>query len=211
MGRLLNNQSTELMLSELISVGQRMYRQQYVVATDGNISIRKPDGSVVITPTGCCLGDLTTDNLIVCNMEGGILSCNGIPSSELPMHLKIYQLRPDVHAIVHAHPVSAVALTLAGLSLSEPYLPEIFMTAGTIPTAPFATPSTEEVAESIADLILNYDSIILDRHGALTIGINLWDAFWKLERLEFAAKVVLAAHQTGKVSTLSPDQIKKIS
>ncbi len=185
-----------------------MYGKQYVVATDGNLSHRLPSEKMLITKSATCKGDLEKEDFVVCGIRDNVN--NNLASSELAMHRTVYKLRPDVNAVIHAHPPYVVALNLTNLSLVEPYLPEIVMTTGSIPTAQFSVPSSQEVANAIEEYICSSDSIILDRHGSLNVGKDLWDAYWKLERMEFAAKTLLLAHQTGTVKQLTEDQLSRL-
>ncbi|NQT34706.1 class II aldolase/adducin family protein [bacterium] len=197
--------------SQIVAIARRMYDKGYVVATDGNISVRLSPDRLLLTPTGICKGDLTEDHLIICDNDGNVrvtqvsLPANGGNAleasrltSETPMHLEVYKRRPDVNAVIHAHPPYTLALNLTGIRLDEYLLPEQSMTLGEVPVAPFAMPSTSQGAEAIRELIEKHDTIILDRHGVLTVGETLAEAFYRLERLEFIAKVTALAHSIGK-------------
>lgn len=203
-----NNSGLELIVRDLIEIGRRMYSRGYVVAIDGNLSHRLPNNKLLITKSGICKGDLKESDFIVCTvLEDGD---NSNASSELPMHRTVNRLRPDVNAVIHAHPPHVVALNIAGLSLSELYLPELAMTVGSVPTAPFSVPSSAEVGTAIEPFIVSSDSIILERHGSLNVGSDIWDAFWKLERMEFAAKTLLLANQVGEVKKLTSEQLRRL-
>ena len=194
---------------DIIAVGRRMYDKGFIIASDGNLSVRMGNDRLLVTCSGVCKGELTPLDLVECDIAGQVIK-GGQPSSEIAMHIMVYQRRPDVQAVVHAHPSSVVAVSLAGLSLMEPYLPEIVMTLGEIPTASFAAPSTDEGAQAVRDLILDHDAIILDRHGSLTVGKTLWDAYWKLEQLDFAARVVIEAKRIGQMKTLTSDELERV-
>lgn len=183
--------------SQIVAIARRMYDKDYVVATDGNISIRLSPDRLLFTPTGICKGDLTEDHLIICDNEGNALEAGRL-TSEAPMHLEVYRQRPDVNAVIHAHPPCILALNLTGIQLDEYLLPEQTMTLGKVPTAPFAMPSTSQGADAIRELITHHDTIILDRHGVLTVGETLTEAFYRLERLEFIAKVTALARSIGE-------------
>jgi L-fuculose-phosphate aldolase len=129
---------------------------------------------------------------------------------ELLMHLEVYRQRPDVGAAIHAHPPITTAITVAGLSLSLPILPEIIATIGIIPTAPYATPSTPRCAEAIRELIREHDALVLDRHGTLTVGETPFDAYIKLEKIEHLAKITFVARLLGKVTTLPLEEVEKL-
>ena len=147
--------------------------------------------------------------------EGGyklLASTNGKGrvSTELAMHLSVYRQRADVAAVVHAHPTVAVGFTVAGQSLAKCVLPEVVCTLGVIPTAPYATPSTDEVVSSISELVSKHDALVMDHHGALTLGTDIWDAFYKLETLEHHAQTLLVAHLLGGAKPLFAGQVQKL-
>ncbi len=194
---------------EIIKVAHKLYDSGFVVATDGNISVKIAPDKFLFTPTGICKGDLTEDDLLVCDGRGRT-SAEGRLTSEAPMHLEAYHRRPDINAVIHAHPPYTVALSLAGISFENNLLPEAIMTLGQVPTAPFAVPSTPEGADVIKGLIENHDVIILDRHGSLTVGKTLTEAYHRLERLEFCAKVTFIARLIGKPQALTDEQIERI-
>ncbi len=194
----------------IIAFGKKAYEKGLVAASDGNISVRLFDDRLMITPSGATLGNLNPDNLIYLDLNGTILQGRKNPSSELPMHLMIYQQRPDVRAIIHTHPQVTTAFSVAGESLSVPVLPEMVIMFDTIPIAPYASPSSIESAEAIEPYIQNHDLIILDHHGVVALGQSLNDAFLKLEKLEHTAKTLLAAKQLGGINPLSPESVAKL-
>ncbi len=196
--------------TEIVATGAKMYSKGFVAATDGNLSVRLDKNRILTTPSGVSKGFLEEKDLIVVDMSGRKLAGNSDPSSELRMHLRIYELRPDVCAVVHAHPPIATALTIAGISLEEPVIPEVVITMGKIPLAPYATPTTQEVPDSLKDLILSHDAILLERHGAVTVGKSLESAYCKLEKLEHCAQIIALAHQLGSVRPLSSSQIDSL-
>jgi len=195
---------------EIVDIGQRTYQRGYVAATDGNISVKMPDGRLLVTPTGICLGEMRPEDLVAVDSDGAVCDPNQHPTSELPTHLEVYGQRPDVGAVIHAHPPLATAFTVAGISLAQCVIPEVVLTMGTIPTARYATPSTEKGREVVRDLIREHDALILDRHGTLTVGSDLINAYRKLEKVEHCAQVTLAARQLGNVRTLPPEEVKRL-
>jgi L-fuculose-phosphate aldolase len=144
------------------------------------------------------------------DLAGRVLTGEGQPTSEIRMHLLAYELRPDISAVVHAHLPYATACTLAGIDLLEPILPEVVITLGGIPTAPYATPGTDEVPEAIRGIIKEYDALLLSRHGAMTVGRDVMDAYNKMEKLEHTARVVLAARLQGPLPPLPPAEVEKL-
>jgi len=195
---------------EIVDIGQRMYRRGYVAATDGNISIKMADERILITPAGVCLGELRPEELVATELGGTVCDQHQRPSSELPMHLEVYGQRPDVGAVIHAHPPLATAFTVAGISLAQCVIPEVVLTMGTIPTTQYATPSTEQGREQVRELIRCHDALILDRHGTLTVGPDLITAYRRLEKVEHAAQVTLAARQLGNVRTLPAEEVRRL-
>lgn len=195
---------------DIIGIAKKVYDKGFVAATDGNISMRVMTDRIMITPSGSCLGNLNVNELVYTDFTGSVLQGNTKPSSELPMHIEIYKHRPDVEAIIHAHPSYSTAFTLSGQTFSEPVLPEIILSLGEIPIAPYATPSSNESVLAIHDLILKHDAIILDHHGAITFGPSLEDAFYKMERLEHSATTLFAAKQLGTLNPLKPADIQKL-
>ena len=202
--------------SEIVRVGQWMYEQGLIVAADGNLSARLGPDCLLITPSGLCKGMLQPDHLIVVDMDGQRVGPSTRanrdlrPTSETPMHLEAYRRRPEINAVVHAHPPLTVALSIAGVSLAECMVPEVIVTLGLIPTTQYATPSSEENARAIRDLIGGHDAIILQRHGTLTVGRDLLDAFFKLQTVEQAARITFYLKQLGGGSPLPPTQVEKL-
>lgn len=202
--------ATELQVKkEIVRICRMLHRKNYLAATDGNVSVRLGD-RVLTTPSGVHKGYMEAEQLITVDLTGQVLAGEGKPTSEIRMHLLAYELRPDVAAVVHAHLPYATACTLAGVSLLEPILPEVVITLGGIPTAPYATPGTAEVPEAIRDFLREYDALLLSRHGAMTVGRDVMDAYNKMEKLEHTARVVLAARLQGQLPPLPPAEVEKL-
>jgi L-fuculose-phosphate aldolase len=195
---------------DMVAVGRLLYEKNLIVATDGNVSIRLPRGRLLSTPSGANKGLMKPADLIITDMKGKKISGPGKPTSELRLHLAIYEARPDVAAVVHAHPPVATAFTVAGVSLADFVIPEAVFTLGSIPTSEYATPASEQGPLVIKKLIHSCDAVILDRHGAVTCGPDVWDAFKKMEKVEHAALVNWYARQLGKVKVLPPDEVEKL-
>jgi L-fuculose-phosphate aldolase len=194
---------------EIVRICGMLHRKNYLAATDGNVSVRLGD-RLLTTPSGVHKGYMAADQVITVDLAGNVLEGEGRPTSEIRMHLLAYELRPDVAAVVHAHLPYATACTLAGISLLEPILPEVVITLGGIPTTPYATPGTEEVPEAIREFIQGFDALLLSRHGAMTVGRDVMDAYNKMEKLEHTARVVLAARLQGPVPPLPPAEVEKL-
>lgn len=203
----------------MIEIGKLMHQKGFVAAADGNLSIRLDRERVLVTPSGFSKGFLDVEQLLVVDMTGAKISPSFgkgrdlKPSSEIRIHLECYRQRADVHAVIHAHPPMTIACTLAGVSLAKCVLPEVLYDLGTIPTAPYATPASPEGPIVVRELVKQYDALVLDRHGTVTVGATLWEAYMRLERVEHSAQVTLAAQQTlrAPVDSLPDSAIEKLA
>ncbi len=209
---------TEFALREdIIRIGKLMHQKNFVAAADGNLSVRLDSSRLLVTPSGFSKGFLNADQLLIVDLEGSKVGANLgaarelAPSSEIRLHLECYRQRSDVRAVIHAHPPYAIACTLAGLSLAKCTLPEVVYDLGTIPTAPYATPASPEGPEMIRALIPQFDALMLDRHGSVTVGKDLWEAYMRLERVEHSAQVTLAANTIQPVQPLPGEAIQKLA
>jgi L-fuculose-phosphate aldolase len=195
----------------IVAIGRRLYERGYIVATDGNLSVRLPESSrILTTPTGVCKGFLTPEMLVVVDAEGRKLEGELSPSSELPMHLEIYRQRPDVHAVVHAHPPCGTGFAAAGLSLEKPLVSEVVLTLGCIPLAGYGTPSTHELVAAIAPYVPHYNALLLANHGAVTYGPDLETAYFRMETLEHFARITLVAKLLGREQPLPAEAVQKL-
>ncbi len=193
--------------ADVVRVGRLMYEKNLAVAADGNISLKVSENELLTTPSGLCKGLLTEDDLVVTDREGNLRHGSGKPSSELRLHRAIYDARPDVGAVIHAHPPFATAFTIAGVSMAAPVLPEVVFTLGSIVTSRYATPASGQGPEVIRELIESHDAILLDHHGAVTCGVDIWDAYKKMEKVEHAAQTLLWARLLGKVQQLPAAEV----
>ena len=182
---------------DLVGVCRRMYARGLIAATDGNVSCRAGTDRLLVTPSGSAKGELQPRDLLLTDLGGHVLEGTGRPSSEIHMHLAVYEARPDVEAVVHAHPPMLTAFTLARLPFVAEALPEVWLTIGPVATAPYATPSTAEVAAAITPFIPDHQAMLLERHGSLTLGKNLREAYLRLEKLEHAAHTLFYAQLLG--------------
>ena len=194
----------------ICEIGKLCYARGYIVAADGNISARLTDGTIVVTPTGAMKGFLSPENLAKVDMQGKPVDNGPRASSEIGIHLVSYHERPDMKAVLHCHPPHAVAMTIAGIDLQTPIIPEIIVTIGGIPTAPYGTPGTPELPESIRKIVKCSDTLVMQNHGSVTLGANLLDAYKKLDMLEHTAKILWLAHCVGKVNALPPEAVQKL-
>ena len=203
---------------EICRIGKLMYGKGMVDATAGNISARLDSGDILLTPSGSALGFLQTEDLIIVNLDGERVDAPTAanahlrPTSESAMHLECYRQRDDVMGVVHAHPPTAVALTLAGVDLAKQCLiPEMVVLLGLVPTAPYSTPSSDENRAAITALICEHDAILLSNHGSLTVAKDLWNAYLLLETLEHSADIIHRALQlTHELVGIPPEQVGKL-
>lgn len=196
--------------AEIVEAGRRLYQRGLVGGAEGNISVRLDPTRVLATPSGVSKGFLAPASLVVTDMTGRRLAGAGRPSSELKMHLKIYQLRSDVTAIVHAHPPIATGFAIAGQSLNECVVPEIIATLGWVPIVPYGTPSTDELAEQLSPYVRAHDALLLANHGAVAYGRSLAVSINVMESLEQAARSLLVAHLLGNVNRLSREEVDRL-
>lgn len=189
---------------EIIKVCRRLDTKELISASDGNVSCRTGDGRLLVTPGGVLKGDMEPDDLVLTDMDGNLLEGSRKPSSEIRMHLQVYRNRPDVLGIVHAHPPMIVAFTLAGFPFNAKVLPEVWLMLGNVPLAPYATPSTAKVPESIAPYVEKSRAILLKRHGAVTFGRTVTEACMRMEKLEHAARIIYHASILEERKTPTP-------
>ncbi|MBW2524740.1 MAG: class II aldolase/adducin family protein [Deltaproteobacteria bacterium] len=195
---------------QLIQISRLCYERRLLVALDGNLSVRLDGELLLCTPAGCHKGLLTDAELLVVDRRGQVVRGRGQPTSEMAMHLACYRERPDVEAVVHAHPPVATAFTIAGVSLARCVLPEVVLTLGTVPTLEYDTTGTAALAERVGQAMGAHDAVMLDRHGAVCVGPSLLDAFCKLETMEHMAQVMKAAVELGGIRDLPCDEAAKL-
>ena len=190
-------QSSFEIKKEICDIGKRIYDHGFVAANDGNISVKVGPNEYYCTPTGVSKGFMTPDMIIKIDGQGNKVDGKLNPSSEIKMHMRVYQERPDANAVVHAHPPVATAFTVAGVELDQYILPEAILTIGHVPTCDYGMPSTMEIPESLMPYIQKHDAFLLKNHGALTVGNTLQRACFTMEEVEFNAKINLYARQIG--------------
>ena len=195
---------------EICEVGHKLWAKGFVAANDGNISVKISENEYYCTPTGVSKGDLTPDMIIKVDKDGKKLEGKLNPSSEIKMHMRVYRERPDVTAVVHAHPPVATAFTVADIDLDQYILPEAVLTIGNVPTCDYGTPSTMEIPDSLDPYLQKHDAFLLRNHGALTVGCTLQKAFFVMEEVEFNAVICKHAMDLGAVHEISNDQLKKL-
>ena len=195
---------------EICEVGLKLWQKGFVAANDGNISVKISDNEYYCTPTGVSKASLTPDMIIKVDRDGKKLEGKLNPSSEIKMHMRVYRERPDVNAVVHAHPPVATAFTVADIDLDQYVLPEAVLTIGAVPTCDYGTPSTMEIPDSLDPYLQDHDAFLLRNHGALTVGCNLTKAFFVMEEVEFNAVICKHAMDLGAVHEISRDQLAKL-
>jgi L-fuculose-phosphate aldolase len=194
--------------SRILSAAEYVTAHRGAVGADARA--RLADGTLLVTPSGVSKGGLAPQELLVVDLEGRVVRGEGRPSTELRMHLAALAARPDAGAAVHAHPITAVALTVAGLPPPNDLVPEAAVTLGEVALAPFATPGTDEVPASLAPLLASHDVVLLERHGALALGRTLGEAFDRIETLERVARIALVARLLGRAEPLPAAAIEKV-
>ncbi|WP_295744322.1 class II aldolase/adducin family protein [uncultured Oscillibacter sp.] len=196
----------ESVREEICGVCRLLYERGYVVSNDGNVSVRVEDGKILITPSGVGKGRMTPDMLVLCDLEGVILEGDRPPSSESKMHLMIYRERPDVRAVVHAHPPFSTARAVCRRPLTERYLTEMVLSLGEVPVTEFAMLSTDEVPDSIRPFVHTHNAVLLAGHGSLAWGPTLLTAFDRLEVVEQTARIHFLVDRMGGGVELTPQQ-----
>jgi L-fuculose-phosphate aldolase len=203
--------STESALrADVVEVGRRMYARGYTASNDGNISVRLDAHRLLMTPKSVCKGFMTPDMMCITDLDGRKLQGDRDPSSEMLMHLEVYRQRADVRAVVHAHPPTATGFAVAGIPLDRAVLAEVLTTLGSVPIAAYATPSTRELPDAVRQYIKAHDGMLLANHGALTVGGDLFDAYYKMETIEHFARISLVARMLGRENVLSREEVTRL-
>ncbi len=196
--------------ADIVEVGRRLYARGYTASNDGNISVRLDEGRLLMTPTGVCKGFMSPEMMCITDLEGRKLQGERSPSSEIQMHLEVYRRRPDAVAVVHAHPPIATGFAVAGIPLDRAVLAEVVTTLGSVPIAEYATPSTKELPEAVRQYVQAHDGMLLANHGALTLGKDLFSAYYKMETIEHFARISLVARQLGGERILSREEVVRL-
>src|SRR4029078_4440454 len=187
-----------------------IYEKQYVAAMDGNISVRLPDGNIMCTPTRCNKGFVRPEDMVVIDISGNKVSGPRKPSSEMAMHLLIYEMRSDAQAVVHAHPPCATAYAAAGIPLNKALISEVVLALGCIPLAEYGTPGTPELTDQLRPFVKNFDALMMANHGVVTYGTNLEDAFNRMDTVEHFAKISIYTKILGRERLLSNEDVDKL-
>jgi L-fuculose-phosphate aldolase len=196
--------------ADIVEIGRRLYARGYTASNDGNISVRLDPARLLMTPKSVCKGFMTPEMMCITDLEGRKLAGERDPSSEMLMHLEVYRQRPDANAVVHAHPPIATGFAVAGIPLDRAVLAEVVTTLGSVPIAEYATPSTTELPEAVRKYVKAHDGMLLANHGALTIGSDLYAAYYKMETIEHFAKISLVARLLGGERLLSREEVARL-
>ena len=200
----------EQLRADIVEAGRRMNARGYVASNDGNISVRLDETRLLTTPKSVPKGFMTPDMMVIVNYEGEKLAGDRNPSSELPMHLEVYRNRPDVNAVVHAHPPIATGFAVAGIPLTKAVLAEVITTLGSIPIAEYGTPSTAELPAAVRKYIKAHDGMLLANHGAVTCGTDVLSAYYKMETIEHFAKISFVARMLGNENLISKSEVERL-
>jgi L-fuculose-phosphate aldolase len=193
---------------DIVEVGRRLYAKGFIAGAEGNVSVREGE-RLYVTPGGACKGFLRPEDVVVTDLEGRAVA-GARATSEILMHAAVYRRRPDVRAVVHAHPPTATGFAVAGLPLDRPVLAEPVVTLGPVPVVPFGTPSTSDLADHVAAAIGSAHALLLANHGALAVGETLWRAWERMETLEQFARIALVARLLGGQTELTPEAVARL-
>jgi len=200
----------EQLRRELVRFSRWLSRLGFTPGTSGNLSVRLDEERLLMTPTGISKGLVTAADMVIVDLRGRLLAGTRNVTSEVGMHLAVYEGRPDVAAVVHAHPATATAFACSKRALNEMLCQEAVMTLGCVPLARYATTGTQEVAESLGPYLATHDAVLLENHGAVSYGSTLLEAFMRMETVEHLAHVALVAHQLGSARPLLAEQVKQL-
>jgi len=195
---------------EIVRYGRMLHDRGFVAAMDGNLSVRLKHGCILVTPTCVSKGAMRPADLVIVDLDGQHVAGRRNVTSEIGMHLLIYRMRPDIQAIVHAHPPTATGFAAAGLPLNEPLVCEVVMGLGSIPLARYGTPGTSELAQTLEPYVSHYDAILMSNHGVVAYGDTLEHAYMKMETVEHFAQIALVTHLLGRQQPLQEGEIEKL-
>jgi L-fuculose-phosphate aldolase len=210
MGETVTDRSEQQLRADIVEVGRRLYARGYTASNDGNISVRLDGGRLLMTPKSVCKGFMSVEMMCITDLDGKKLAGERDPSSEMQMHLEVYRHRPEVKAVVHAHPPIATGFAVAGIPLDRAVLAEVVTTLGSVPIAEYATPSTKELPDAVRKYVKAHDGMLLANHGALTLGGDVFAAYYKMETIEHFAKISLVARLLGGERLLSREEVTRL-
>jgi len=196
--------------ADIVEVGRRLYARGYTASNDGNISARLDDRQLLVTPANVCKGFMNGQMMVITDLDGKKIAGERNPSSEIQMHLEVYRQRPEIQAVVHAHPPVATAFAVAGIPLDRAVLAVVVTTLGSVPIAEYATPSTKELPEAVRKYVKAHDGMLLANHGALTLGSDVFAAYYKMETIEHFANISFVARMLGGERLLSREEVIRL-
>lgn len=195
---------------DIVRICRLVYEKGWVAANDGNVSIRLENGSILCTPTAVSKGLVKEDDLIICDCAGNKIEGRLERTSEIAMHNTIYTMRSDVHAVVHAHPPVATGFATAGRALDKALLPEVIVSLGAVPLASYGLPGTPALTNGMLPLIPNYDALLMENHGCVSYGPDVWQAFYRMEIVEHFARITFVAEMLGGARPLPRQEVEKL-
>lgn len=195
----------------IVQVCRRLYERGLIAGPDGNVSARLGPNSILVTPSGMSKVDVTVDDLVEVTLEGDRVRGDRLPSSEVAVHLRLYARRPDVQAVVHAHPPVATGFAVAGEPIADNVLPELICQVGQVALVPYATPGTAALAECFDPYLAAHDAFLMMNHGAVTVGSSLVSAHQRMESLEHAARIIVTARLLGRVNELTAASVAELA
>jgi L-fuculose-phosphate aldolase len=193
---------------QIVVVCRRLYDRGLIAGPDGNVSVRISRDHILVTPRGFSKAEVEEHDLVLMTLDGNRIGGRHEASSEVAMHLAAYRARPDIGAVVHAHPPVATAFAVAGLGLPGDVLPELALQVGEVPLVPYGTPGTEALPESMNPWLPNHDAFLLANHGATTLGRTLAEAHQRMESVEHCANILLTARLLGRVNALGAEDVR---
>lgn len=204
--------NVEQLRHDIVEVGRRLWTRGFVASNDGNISVRIGPDRLLMTPASVSKGFMSAEMMVITDLNGRLIegAPGRKPSSEILMHLAAYRQRPDVGAVVHAHPPLSTGFAVAGIPLDRAVLAEVVTTLGSIPIAEYGTPSTPELAATVEPYLKSHDGLLLANHGALALGQDLFAAYYKMETIEHFARISLVARMLGREHLLSRDEVLRL-
>jgi L-fuculose-phosphate aldolase len=195
---------------EIVRYGRMLHQRGFVAAMDGNLSVRLSDKRILVTPTCVSKGAMRPADMVIVDMQGKRVAGRRNVTSEIGMHLLIYRMRPDVRAIVHAHPPTATGFAAAGMPLTEPLVCEVVIGLGCIPLARYGTPGTSELAKTLEPFVPQYDAILMSNHGVVAYAETLEHAYMNMETVEHFAQIALVTHLLGRQQPLQQGEVEKL-
>lgn len=195
---------------DICQIGRLVFQKGWVAANDGNITIRLDAERILATPTGVCKGMMNPDDLIIVDMKGNKIEGRAQCTSEIAMHLAVYNLRPDVKAVVHTHPPVSTGFAAAGRPLNLALLPEVVIGMGCVPLVDYGLPGTPALTEPMLPLIPKYDALLMANHGAVCYGEDVWKAYFRMETMEHFARIQLVAELLGGPKVLPRTEVDKL-